>query len=732
MRARAAAGLLASAGATALLWLLTGTQATLPELHGVARGWSGDFVAYYLPNAEYAGARFAKGELPLWNPHQSAGSPLLATLQVGALYPPNWLHAALPTQTAFLVLATFHVALAALLAGALARALGAGGWGAAVAGLAYASSLQVVATIWSPPTHYAAAWAPGLLLAVDRVIARPEPRRAVGLAVAAAMSLLSGWPYTFAMLALAASVYAGVVFAAQALRTRRIPWRGALALVIGVAGGLMLAAPQLLPAAELVERSCRALGSLVEAQAVFVGKPHNPAVFRASLLRDGLNDGVPGAISLLLAVLALALPGPGRGRVATLLGVGVLALATSFPQHAPIYGWLRELPVLGDFRFPYKYRLLSTLVLAVAAGVGTAHLQHVLRRWPRAAFGVGAMTLAACLVTAALPVFQGVLPFARSAPERPSLVRELAAAGAPERGRGLGRIYWAGRTERLRDWADIYALHDLEPLTLARSGQMLTYFETGRARTVLTLENALAGGPSGDTVAAPFYGLLVLPKTGDRAAILDLFSARTIVTETPYPWLAERYRRLSPPDAPIAVFDNPHALPRAYRAARALPEPPSLQAGLRKLVAKAFDPRRFVLLDQPPPDLLARPRVRPRLPTGEVEIVALEPERVVLRTRGGEPAIVVLTDAYFPGWAATVDGEPAPLLRANLNFRAVPVPAGEHEIEMRYRPASLRWGLALALVAALGCVAAWWRSGSARLRAGRLSPGGVLSSGRVG
>ena len=119
---------------------------------------------------------------------------------MGALYPPNWLHAALPTQTAFLVLATLHVALAALLAGALARALGAGGWGAAVAGLAYASSLQVVATIWSPPTHYAAAWAPGVLLAVDRVIARPEPRRAVALAVAVAMSLLSGWPYTFAML----------------------------------------------------------------------------------------------------------------------------------------------------------------------------------------------------------------------------------------------------------------------------------------------------------------------------------------------------------------------------------------------------------------------------------------------------------------------------------------------------------------------------------------------------
>jgi hypothetical protein len=708
VRGRDAAGLLAAAGATTLLWLVTGTQATLPELQGRARGWSGDFVDYYLPNAEYAGARLAAGELPLWNPHQSAGTPFLATLQVGALYPPNWLHALLPAQTAFLVLAALHVALAVALAGALARALGAGGWGGAVAGLAYAGSLQFVVTIWSPPTHYALAWAPGVLLAVDRILARPTRRRIVALAVVVAMSLLSGWPYTFAMTALAATLYTGVLVAVRALRTRRFPVRPLAALAAGVVAGGMLAAPQILPTVELVQRSCRALGSLVEAQAIFVGPPHSPAAFLARLKQHTYNDGVPGALSLLLALLALALPGPGRGRVAVLLGVGGLALLTSFPGHTPIYGWLRELPVLGDFRFPYKYRLLTTLALAAAAGVGTAHLQRALGRWPRAAFGAGAACLLLTAATAALPVFRHVLPFARRVPERPSLDQELAAAGAPGRIGGLGRIYWADRTERLREWEDTYVLHDLEPLSLARSGQMLTFFETGHARTVLTLPPE----PRGDTVAAPFYGRLVLPKDGDRAPILDLFSARTVVTEVAYGWLDDRYRRLSPPDAALAVFDNPGALPRAYRAARALPEPATVQEGLRKLVAPAFDPRRFVLVDRPPPEVQARPRVRPRLPSGEVEVARFEPERVVLRTDGERSAIVVLTDAYFPGWEATLDGAPTPLLRANLDFRGVAVPPGEHEIEMRYRPASLRAGLALALAAALGC-------GYAMLRRGR-------------
>ena len=79
----------------------------------------------------------------------------------------------------------------------------------------------------------------------------------------------------------------------------------------------------------------------------------------------------------------------------------------------------------------------------------------------------------------------------------------------------------------------------------------------------------------------------------------------------------------------------------------------------------------------------------------------------MLGTRGPVPGVVVLTDAHFPGWSATVDGQPAPLHRANLNFRAVAVPAGEHTIEMRYAPAPLRrgWGLAaLGLVVCVGAI----------------------------
>jgi uncharacterized membrane protein YfhO len=113
-----------------------------------------------------------------------------------------------------------------------------------------------------------------------------------------------------------------------------------------------------------------------------------------------------------------------------------------------------------------------------------------------------------------------------------------------------------------------------------------------------------------------------------------------------------------------------------------------------------------VLLEDPPRPLLRAARARSTDPAASVEIERYEEEHVVLRTRGRRAGVVVLTDAYDPGWEATLDGRPVSLLRANLAFRGVAVPPGEHVIAMRYRPAALRWGAFLALTAVAGLTAA--------------------------
>ena len=193
---------------------------------------------------------------------------------------------------------------------------------------------------------------------------------------------------------------------------------------------------------------------------------------------------------------------------------------------------------------------------------------------------------------------------------------------------------------------------------------------------------------------------------GRRAAILDLLSARWIVTPDPAAWLDDRYRRVSSPGAALAVFENPGALPRAYRVAGAAPPPPGLRAALQRLADPRFDPRRVALIEKPTVPLLRGARDRAVDPDARVTIRRYDPERVVLETRGRRPGVVVLTDAYFPGWLATLDGEEVPVVRANTAFRGVLVPPGEHVVEMRYEPGSLSRGTTLCAAAALGLFAA--------------------------
>ena len=64
----------------------------------------------------------------------------------------------------------------------------------------------------------------------------------------------------------------------------------------------------------------------------------------------------------------------------------------------------------------------------------------------------------------------------------------------------------------------------------------------------------------------------------------------------------------------------------------------------------------------------------------------------------------MVSDSWFPGWSASVDGSAVAILRANGIVRGLYVPAGRHEVEMRYWPRSFRLGcsVSLATVAGLG------------------------------
>ena len=93
-----------------------------------------------------------------------------------------------------------------------------------------------------------------------------------------------------------------------------------------------------------------------------------------------------------------------------------------------------------------------------------------------------------------------------------------------------------------------------------------------------------------------------------------------------------------------------------------------------------------------------------------MEIVRYTPNCVVISARTERPRFLFLSDTYYPGWKVLVNGGESELLRANVAFRAVALPAGEHHIEFVYRPRSFVLGAALSLLSLFGLASAGlWR-----------------------
>jgi hypothetical protein len=149
---------------------------------------------------------------------------------------------------------------------------------------------------------------------------------------------------------------------------------------------------------------------------------------------------------------------------------------------------------------------------------------------------------------------------------------------------------------------------------------------------------------------------------------------------------------------PVRVFSVPATLERSFAVGGA-----RIAAGadpVQVLLAPELDPRKEVLLDAGE-EVVAPPRF-----SGRSRIVEERADRLRLEAELSSPGWAVLLDSYDDGWHASVDGKGQLSLRANLLFRAVRVPAGQHVIEWRYRPRGLVAGLTLAVATAVAAATA--------------------------
>jgi hypothetical protein len=139
---------------------------------------------------------------------------------------------------------------------------------------------------------------------------------------------------------------------------------------------------------------------------------------------------------------------------------------------------------------------------------------------------------------------------------------------------------------------------------------------------------------------------------------------------------------------------------------------------LRRLDGFDFDPARVALV-APDVSLPVTPRAsREGELTGgapEVGILHRTPTSLILDVSAGADGLLMLSEIHFPGWQATVDGRRAGLIRADYILRAIPIPAGRHQVEISYRPWTFTVGAcisALTLLTLAGVAAYLWRRGA--------------------
>lgn len=148
------------------------------------------------------------------------------------------------------------------------------------------------------------------------------------------------------------------------------------------------------------------------------------------------------------------------------------------------------------------------------------------------------------------------------------------------------------------------------------------------------------------------------------------------------------------PDA--VIYENTRALPRVFVvSAQSVARSPS--AALAAVTAPDFAGREVAVTEHPVAGVpVASSPPRAGSSTGmAAHLVSYRAQRVVINAEAARPGLLVLTDDYFPGWTATVDGRPAAIQRVDYLLRGVRLPPGRHTVVMRYAPASWTIGLAI-------------------------------------
>lgn len=699
-----------------------------------------DVIRELYPWKHFVIEMFQKGQIAFWNPYDFSGNPMMANFQSGAFYPLNLVFFTLPFNGGWTIFIFLVPLLSALFTYLYLREIKLGKFPAVFSGIVFAFSSYMVVWMEYGNIGHTFLWLPLGLLLTEKLIHNFKRKYLCFLIAALFTAALAGYIQGYFYIIITLVYY----YLVKSFYVKQILTRKTVFFFLAIFFPLLLAAFQLLPTLELFQHSSRgnyspdALAKLLNPwwyvitviAPDFFGNPASRNHFFYGTYIERVSYF--GVIPFILALSAL-FQFKKRKEIIIFGVIFIVSLLLAYDILFIKFLYLIPIPVIST---TVPTRVLSLFVLSgsILAGIGLDALLKEVRRKPVfLASGITVLLLGIAWVVAlfnklaisqrnlmipslfvllflvffwiyfkkkslktlfilaifAITLFDLFRFFHKITPFSP---QEYVYPRTPvisyiQKQAGINR-YWgygSGHIETNMQLIDHTFLPDGHDALHARTyAEFLAASRDGKVPSVLSRS---------DSEIAPGYGAEDLRNNYYRQKMLNLLGVKYVLQKDAS-FGDDKIYKLVWSGPPWQIFENRQAAPRAF-----LTNDYKVVADKKDIVSafynKSFDEKKTIILEENP-DLLSQ-----NLRTKKVKALTYEPNKITLTTSSDGTALLFMSDTYYPGWKAAVDGKETKIYVADYAFRAVKVPKGEHKVEFYYSPSSFKNGLILSGVSLL-------------------------------
>lgn len=682
--------------------------------------------------------------IPFWNPYSFAGAPLLANFQSAALSPFNLLFFIFTFPYAWSLLILFQPLLAGIFMYIFIREMGVGKIGSLISSTAFMFCGFI--TVWMPygTLSMAAVFLPLILFSIYRSFKKTSIIYLVILALGVCFSIFSGHFQTSLYVLLFSFLF--FFYCSYLFKDKK----KALIVLLAFIAGIFLSLPQILPSIEFYLYAPRSDNFLHGGGIPFyyLITVFAPDFFGNPVTRNDIFGNYAewasfvGVIPFILSLLGLTFKKRNIAQFFTFTAIIFTILALATPLQYIIQAL--KLPVISTSN-PPRIIILASFSLAVLAGFGTEKLSSFMRDKKIKQIVVIYSILSAIIIVAfialmvshagvemvhvsehnivlplALLLVSGFAILATTVLNKKKLIpfvliflliltlidslrfaqkwmvfdsQSLLYMNTPvideiQKIKGNGRIYGNLEVGVVDDYYGLSSLEGYDPLYSEKYGEFIATASTGKItksrRSVVFL------GRRG------LYADRVLNLLG----VTLFFEPKADVGQGwAFPvWDKPQYKNVYG-DEKIELFKNTKALARvtlfsSYRVA-------SGKKALSLFYSPHFNYKHVLLLDRKPtliPDLHA---------IGSGKIVLYSPDKIKISVNTNGSQLLFLSDSYYPGWSASIDGINTPIMKADYAFRAISVPKGKHTVIFEYKPRSFLYGVGFAFLGVIMLIGEW-------------------------